>query len=165
MGSLLLMETLRQIETASPGWSERSLNGVFLISPDIAVDVFKTQAAKLRKLPEPFVIFTSANDPVLKLSARVNGVSERLGNLRNAEPLGDLPVTLIDVTKFEDTGGDPHFVPGTSPAFIALLNRGSDVTGAFRRDISGRGGIFQGTTFRVRKATQLILTPDASMER
>ena len=41
IGSQLIMETLRQIELASTGWSERNLSGVVLISPDIDVDVFR----------------------------------------------------------------------------------------------------------------------------
>lgn len=159
MGSFLVMETLRQIEIESPGWTKRNLNGVVLVAPDISVDVFQAQASRIKDLPQPFFVFTSKRDPALRLSARLNNVSARLGNLTDPEPLGDLPITLIDVSEFGRSSVDRHFVAGTSPALISMI-RGSDaVEDAFRSDISGRAGLLPGTVINVRNATQVILSP------
>lgn len=159
MGGLLVMETLRQMEIQKPGWSKRALAGLVLIAPDISLDVFKKQADRFKALPQPFAIFTSRKDPALRLSARVNGVDARLGNLSDPTELGDLPVTLIDVTEFSRRSTDKHFVPGTSPALISILRRSTDIEAAFRSDASGRAGLLPGTAITVRKATQLVLSP------
>ena len=159
MGALLAMETLRQMEIEKPGWSNKALGGVALISPDISLDVFKLQAARFKTLPQPFAIFVSQKDPILSLSARVNAVSERLGNVGSAENLADLPVTLIDVTQFSGRGLNQHFVPGTSPALISILKNSLDVGSAFESDVSGRSGFLPGVALNVREATQIVLSP------
>lgn len=160
LGGLLTMETLRQIELGSPGWSARHVQGVALISPDIAVDVFRSQAARFKKLPDPFAIFASKRDPALMLSARVNGVPDRLGNLVDATPVADLPVTLIDVTAFSKNSEDRHFVAGTSPALNRILSNTNDLEFAFRGDVTGRAGLLPGTAISLSKATQVILSPN-----
>ncbi|MGH1576120.1 alpha/beta hydrolase [Planktotalea sp.] len=159
MGALLTMETLRQIEIEKPGWTKNALGGVALIAPDISLDVFKQQAARFKALPQPFAIFVSQKDPVLKLSARVNAVSERLGNIDNAEELADLPVTVIDVTQFSGRGLDKHFVPGTSPTLISILKKGLDIETAFENDAAGRPGLLPGAALNVRKATRVVWSP------
>lgn len=159
MGSFLLMETLRQIEIETPGWTKRSLSGVVLVAPDISVDVFVSQARRMKELPQPFVVFTSKRDPALRLSARLNNVDARLGNLVDPEPLAELPVTLVDVSLFGKQASNKHFVAGSSPALISLMRRSDAIEAAFREDISGRAGLLPGTVINVRKATQLVLTP------
>jgi len=158
MGTLLIMETLRQIEIADPGWARRNLSGVILISPDIAVDLFKTQADRFAALPRPFAIFVSERDRALRLSARLTGVTNRLGSLNKAEEVANLPVTLVDISAF-DGGPLNHFTAGTSPALIQLLSRARDLDAAFQQDRAGQSGLLPGTVLTVRNATQLILSP------
>lgn len=165
MGSFLLMETLRQKELTNPGWSKRKLNGVVLIAPDISIDVFKSQAARFKSLPQPFAVFSSRKDPALRLSARLNNVESRLGNIDEPEKLGDLPVIVFDVTNFSESGRDKHFVPGTSPAMISLLRNSVSLESAFRSDPSARGQFASGTVVSIRKATRLILSPGLVVEQ
>jgi len=73
MGARLTMETLRQLELSRPGWSARALDGVLLISPDVNIDVFRSQAARFQTWPEPFVIFASRQDRFLRISAALRG--------------------------------------------------------------------------------------------
>lgn len=159
LGTMLMMETLRQIEIGSPGWSKRNLNGVVLISPDLDVELFKTQASRFKALPQPFAIFVSERDKALMLSARINGVQQRLGNLTSAEELGDYPITLVDVTEFTKEAATSHFTAGTSPTLIALLRQSADLDRAFQRDTAGKTGLMSGTVLTVRNATTLILSP------
>ena len=159
LGAMLVMETLRQIEIRTPGWSTSALGGVILISPDLDVELFKTQATRFETLPEPFAIFVSSRDRALQLSARINGASARLGNLTDASELGDYPVTLIDVSQFSDGDGARHFTIGTSPVLIALLRQSDSLNRAFQRDSAGRADLLAGTVLTVRNATQLILSP------
>lgn len=159
LGSMLLMETLRQIEIGHPGWTRQALGGVVLISPDLDIEVFRTQAERFQGLPQPFAIFTSNKDKALALSARINGAAARLGNLTDPEELAEFPVTLVDVSKFSQRGAN-HFTLGTSPALISLLNNSASLGAAFQSDRSARSGLLPGTVLTVRNATQMILSPD-----
>lgn len=158
MGTLLIMETLRQIELTTPGWSEQNLSGVVLISPDISVDLFRNQADRIAALPQPFAIFVSQRDRALQLSARLTGQRERLGAIADATPVADYPVTVLDVSAFAD-GPIGHFTVGTSASLISILNQGALVDQAFQSDRSARTGLVPGTVIRVQNATQLILSP------
>lgn len=159
LGGMLTMETLRQIDIADPGWSERHLGGVILISPDLDIALFRTQMAQLRGVPQPFAIFVSQKDRVLALSALINGVGNRLGNLADPADLADFPVTVVDVTDFNSTA-DGHFTAGTSPLLIGLLSRSAALGDAFAFDRAGRAGLLSGTVLTVRQATTVILSPD-----
>ena len=157
LGTMLLMETLRQIEIADPGWTKRALGGVVLVSPDLDIEVFRTQARRFRDLPQPFVIFVSERDKALALSARINGAASRLGNLSDAEALGDYPVTVVDVSEFSSSNS--HFTLGTSPALISLIANSERLDLAFQSDRAARSGLLPGTVLTVRNATQMILSP------
>ena len=159
LGTMLVMETLRQIEIATPGWSRRALGGAILISPDLDIDLFKMQANRFAALPEPFAIFVSSRDRALQLSVRLNGSRKRLGSLTDPQELADYPVTLIDVSEFAKRGGTRHFTVGTSPLLIALLSKSDALNDAFGRDQAGRAGLLAGTVITAKNATQLILSP------
>lgn len=124
MGAALVMETLRQADLRSPGWSARTLNGgVILISPDLDVDLFDTQIASLSQVPQPFGIMSSSKDSVLDISAWLRGTNkgERLGNLTTGDRLAHWPIELIDMTTYNNDAGSAHFVAATSPSFLTLI--------------------------------------------
>ncbi|SDI79893.1 Esterase/lipase superfamily enzyme [Lutimaribacter saemankumensis] len=158
LGTMLVMETLRQIEIREPRWAENALGGVILISPDLDVEVFEMQASRIAELPQPFAIFVNSRDRALALSSRINGASARLGNLTDPDALAELPVTLIDVTAFAE-GGLRHFTLGNSPLLLQILGQSTELDAAFQRDRSGRSGLLPGTVITVQNATQLILSP------
>ncbi len=157
IGSQLIMETLRQIELGSAGWSQRNLRGVVLISPDIDVDVFRQQASRIGKLPRPFFVFTSERDRVLGLSARITGERNRLGTVTDPAQLSDLEITLINITGFSEGSG--HFTVARSPALLQILSRVADLDETFDSDRSGRAGLLPGTVLTVRNVTEIIVSP------
>lgn len=163
LGTLLVMETLRQIEIADPDWTSRALGGVVLISPDLDVELFEMQAQRIAALPQPFAIFVNARDRALALSSRINGAQQRLGNLTDANPLADLPVTLVDVTAFGE-GGLHHFTMGNSPLLLQILGQSAQLDASFQRDRAGRSGLLPGTVLTVQNATQLILSPQLILQ-
>ncbi len=161
MGSQLAMETLRQIEISSPGWGERNLGGVVLFSPDIDLDVFRQQAARIGPLPQPFLVFTSNRDHILNLSATLSGEENRLGSVANAEDLADLEITLMNVSDFSEGVG--HFNVGDSPTLITILRRLARLGGTFGEG-QGRTDIVPGTILTVRNVTEIILSPLSALE-
>jgi esterase/lipase superfamily enzyme len=157
LGSLVVMETLRQMAIGGKRGLIDDIDGVVLMSPDIDIDVFHEQARRIGRLPQPFLIFTSKKDKALALSARLTGQRDRVGNLKNPAELADLEVTLIDTTAFSTGGG--HFNVGNSPALLSILGRIGDVDTAFASDRTGRPGLLGGVILSVQNATQIILSP------
>jgi len=159
MGAFLVMETLRQIDLKAPRWSAQTLSGVALISPDIDIDVFRSQARRIKPLPQPFFIFSSTEDRVLRVAARLTGQPARLGNLSNVSEIQELPVTVIDVTAFSDDSGTTHFVAGSSPALIAMIGQARNMDANFLHGESGMSVLLPGANSSVDYATQIILEP------
>lgn len=163
MGSLLTMEALRQMEIAQPGSVNRRIKGVILMSPDIDVSVFRSQAKRIGTLPDPFAIFVSRRDRALFFSAFLSGQPQRLGNLISPEQLADLKVTVIDVTHFSE--GIGHFTAGTSPVLIKLLTNAGQLDAAFRGEAAKNTGLLPGFIITVRSATELVLSPIKPLAR
>ena len=160
MGSFLSMEALRDMAKKDGGLPPQ-VRAVVLISPDIDVEVFRAQARDIGTLPQPFLIFGSDRDRVLRLSGLITGQRSRLGSLDDVTRLEDLQVTYLDVGAFSQGSG--HFVPGTSPALIRLLGRIGDVDQAFGNDAAGRTGLLPGVILTARNATRIILAPVAEI--
>lgn len=156
MGALLVMEGLRQM-ALSRDPALASIGGVFLISPDIDVELFRQQVQAIGTLPQPFVIMTSQRDRVLTLSARLTGETERLGNLRDARPIEGLGVTMLDVSAFGQGVG--HFTVGSSPALIGLLDQMHLINAALSEEPSGVLPLLPATILTLQNTTQVILQP------
>lgn len=161
MGAQLSMEALRQIEIASPGWGKRHLGGVILLSPDIDVDVFRSQVATISELPQPFVIFVSDQDHALALSSLILRDAGRLGEITDPADIADLDITLVDVSDF--ASGIGHFNIGTSPALIRMLQRLGDVESSFRGEGLNTATLPEGVVLTVQNVTAIILSPLSSI--
>ncbi|PVH28391.1 hypothetical protein DDE20_12500 [Pararhodobacter oceanensis] len=156
MGAHLLMEAMRQLAlTNDPAL--RAIGGVFLLSPDIDVSVFRQQVAAIGPLPDPFVIVTSQRDRVLTLSARLSGETARLGNLPDATPLNGLGVTLLDVSAFSQGAG--HFTVASSPALIGLLDQMQMLNSALADGTSASLPLLPATILTLQNTTQVVLQP------
>ncbi len=161
MGSALMMETLRTMAIRGEAQALARIGGVVLISPDIDVDVFRAQAKAIPKLPQPFVVFTSERDRVLRLSARITGQKERLGTLSDLKKVADLPITILDTAAFNS--GTGHFNVGDSPSLLRLLDGIISVDAALDSDRAARIGLLPGAVLTVQNATQIILAPVADI--
>jgi len=164
MGSAVTMEALRQLRIGGRQDVLDRFSGIILMSPDIDIDVFRSQALRIDPLPQPFVIFTSRRDRALLLSARMTGLRNRLGNLEDLEDVADLDITMIDLSEFSGGFGDRlnHFVPASSPAMVELLGQVASVNAALDGAREQRLGLLPGTILTVRNATQIVLQPGAT---
>lgn len=158
MGSELVMEALRQMRLDGNAAVLSRLSGVVLISPDLDVEVFRSEALRIGKLPQPFIIITSQKDRALALAARLTGQRHRLGNLADLSRVADLKVTVLEVGAFSQGLG--HFTAATSPTLIRILSRIEDVNRAYAADPTARAGLLPGVVLTLRNATQVILTPN-----
>lgn len=155
MGSHVLMESLRQMALArDPAMA--AIGGVILIAPDLDVELFHQQARSIPQLPQPFLIVVSQRDRVLNLSARLTGQPSRLGNITSAEPIADLPVTVIDVSAFGS--GDGHFTVGSSPVLVSLLGNMRAVNVALNSENAGALTPLPATILTLQNTTEVILS-------
>ncbi len=162
LGSLVLMEALRQAEIGGDTRLRRKIGGVMLVSPDLDVDLFRSQAHRIGPLPQPFLIFTSRKDRALSLSARLTGRNQsRLGNLASAKDLADLNVTVLDTTAY--TEGSGHFNIGDSPVLLSLMSQIGSINQALARESRGRTGLLPGVVLTFQNATEIILSPVAAI--
>lgn len=122
MGNLLIMETLRQIELGGDFNMNKKIGGLILVSPDIDGELFYTQAARLRQIPQPALILAARQDKALRLSALLTGRTNRLGSQTDRSAVRDLPITVIDATDFGGRGRN-HDIALTSPAAISILKK------------------------------------------
>lgn len=158
VGAFLTMEALRQIRISGGDAVLDDLSGVVLISPDIDIEVFQSQARALEPLPQPFVILTSRQDRALRLAAGITGRENRLGSLGTIEDVAEFDVTMIDLSAFDGGAGDwaNHSTFATSPSLIRLLG-GLPEFGTTHAE--NPIGLLPGTVLTIRNATQILLTP------
>ena len=124
LGSLLVMETLRQMAIEGKMSMGGKLSAVALISPDIDIDLFKSQVNRIGKLPEPFIVFVNNEDKALRLSTLLSQGESRLGLVSNLEEISESEITVINVTDInDDGGGSNHFTVATSPFLISMFTR------------------------------------------
>ncbi|WP_439525454.1 alpha/beta hydrolase [Roseovarius mucosus] len=164
MGAQLTMEVLRQMAIRKAEAMLSRISAVVLLSPDIAPSVFRAQAEAIGDLPDPFVIFTSQNDPALRLSARLTGVPRRLGNITGVEEVAGLNVTVINLSSAQDAASN-HLAALTSPSVISFLKQTEAVRRNLETDPSGRAGLLPGTMLLAQEATAIMLAPVALVER
>lgn len=160
MGALLSMEALRQMAISDGQKGLNKIGGVVLISPDIDLDLFRQQAKRIGKLPQPFFIFTSSRDRALKLSAGLTGQTTRLGNNTDVKELAELNVTLVDLSAFSDGQAD-HSVAFASPAFLRLINSIPNLSAAISASPTVQPGLLPGTVLVVQNATRLVIPNSA----
>ncbi|SIQ13918.1 Esterase/lipase superfamily enzyme [Paracoccus thiocyanatus] len=157
MGAALLMESLRQMAIAGKRDTLDRIGAVVLLSPDIDVGLFRMQVRAIGRLPQPFVIFTSGRDRALNLSALISAEPVRLGNLTDAGPVADLPVTLVDVGAFST--GDGHFNVATSPALLRILSQAQALNSGFSADVGGGVGPLTRAALHAEQAARIVISP------
>lgn len=135
MGSMLIMETLRELAIGGNAELRSRIGGVILVSPDIDIDVFRSQARRIGTLPKPFIIFSSKRDRVLEFAANEIYGNDRVGALQLDGALSDLDVNLIDVTEYSK-GVLNHSTAITSPAYLKIIGNMRSFAGSFDGGVS-----------------------------
>lgn len=123
MGSYLIMETLRQIDFKDSLNIAREIDALVLMAPDIDGELFRSQADSIPDLPQPFILMVAEQDQALEISSLLTGRRPRLGAQTDRSVVGDLPISLIDVSDLSTGGEFDHKIATTSPAAIAIIRR------------------------------------------
>ena len=102
MGTFLAMEALRQNAIAGQADLNGKLGDVMLAAPDIDLDVFRSQLARIGKSAR-ISVFAAADDRALSLSSTLAGDRQRVGALNLDDPkqvdeIARLGVRVYDLT-------------------------------------------------------------------
>ncbi|SFK01485.1 alpha/beta hydrolase [Methylocapsa palsarum] len=127
MGSWLVMETLRQMSIRD-GRVASKVQNVILASPDLDVDVFATQWRKIGQPRPRLTVFVSRNDKALRVSRRLAGNIDRLGQIDPmAEPyhsaLEKSGVDVIDLTDLTVANSLNHSKFAENPGVVQLIGQ------------------------------------------
>ncbi|MGX5736370.1 alpha/beta hydrolase [Bosea thiooxidans] len=130
MGNWLTMETLRQLAIAKDGKTLGRLGTIVLAAPDVDMDVFRTQLARLGPLASRMTVYASRDDYALQLSRRLFGGKMRAGENVDLAQFRALGLTAHDLSEVEGGIGRNHgkaFGDGATIVQIGqALNGGSE---------------------------------------
>ena len=125
MGAWLVMETLRQMAIRD-GRVTAKVQNVILASPDVDVDVFATQWRGVGQPRPRLTVFVSRSDAALKVSRRLAGNIDRLGQIDPmSEPFHSAQkksgIDVIDLTDLRGSNALNHSKFADNPQVVQLI--------------------------------------------
>ncbi len=117
MGNWITLEAMRGMSIREAGSPDRGdfakMKNVLLVAPDVDVDVFRSQIARMGTYRPHIALFVSRDDKALDLSKLIWGGVSRLGEVDpNDEPYRTEfergKIEVFDLTKLKVAGGDAH---------------------------------------------------------
>lgn len=131
MGSLLLMEGLVDAQQAGYLGRRAQIDHIMLASPDIDIDLFRTQISLLPPaILAKMYLFVSKDDSALRISRRIAGGVPRVGAADTAE-LEQFGLTVIDLSEIADSSSGSHSKFAASPGVVQLIGAGLNSAGRF----------------------------------
>lgn len=123
MGGFLTMEAI--VDAAQKRQFNRTgrLQNVVLASPDIDMDLFRSQMREIDTTFDRFFILLSKDDSALRVSRRIAGGIPRVG-AADAEELSALGVTAIDLSQVQNSRTGSHSKFAGSPEIVQEIGRG-----------------------------------------
>ncbi|WP_245155563.1 alpha/beta hydrolase [Paracoccus ravus] len=132
MGTLLTMEGLVDSQQRGTLGRRHMINTIILASPDIDIDLFRTQIAMLPpEIRSKIYLLVSRDDRALLASRRIAGGVPRVGAAHAAEFEG-LGVTVIDLSRISDSSSGSHSKFAGSPEVVRLIGAGLNQPGGLR---------------------------------
>jgi esterase/lipase superfamily enzyme len=131
MGSLLTMEGLVDAQQVGRLDKRIPIDTIVLASPDIDMDLFRTQIAVLPpNILDKMYVLTSDDDAALRVSRIIAGGVPRVGSA-DAEELEMLGLTVIDLSAIDDQTSSSHNKFASSPVVVQLVGAGLNNVGRF----------------------------------
>ncbi len=131
MGAFLTMEGLVDAQQEGRLGTRKTIDHIMLASPDIDIDLFRTQLAQLPKpVIEKMYLLVSADDAALRFSRRIAGGVPRVGAADTVE-LEELGVTVIDLSEIDNSSSGSHSKFAGSPEVVQLIGAGLNSAGRF----------------------------------
>lgn len=122
MGSFLTMEAIVDVAQKNQFNRTGRLQNVVLASPDIDIDLFRSQMGQINTNFDRFFVLLSQDDSALRAARRIAGGVPRVG-AADAEELSNLGVNAIDLSKVKDSRTGSHSKFAGSPEVVQLIGR------------------------------------------
>lgn len=131
MGTFLTMEGLVDAQLSGRLGKRGRIDTIMLASPDIDIDLFRTQIGLLPpQIRERMFLLVSKDDSALRLSRRIAGGVPRVG-ASDASELEGFGVTVIDLSAVDDSSSGSHSKFAGSPEVVQLIGAGLNTHGNF----------------------------------
>jgi len=121
MGNWVTMETLRQLAIANDRKTMSRLGTIVLAAPDVDMDVFRTQIARLGPLTSHMSLYASKDDYALEASRRLFGGKIRAGENTDLAQFGALGISAHDLSGVTGGFGHNHTKALSDAATIASI--------------------------------------------
>lgn len=161
MGNFLTVEALRQLAISGHRDLDGRLGDVILASPDIDVDVFKTQMRRYGKPDRPFVLLLSRDDRALSVSQIIAGDRPRLGGYDKTEEIAELGLVVVDLTEVSAGDAMNHAKFADNPVMVKLLGEAlkrGDLDRSRRTPDEEVGNLAQGLGNTLGETAKLAIT-------
>ncbi len=150
MGTFLAMEGF--VEAAQTGRLDPRgrIATVILASPDIDIDLFRSQLAQLPdRFRRKMFLLVSQDDGALRVSRLIAGGVPRVG-AADADEIEQLGVTVIDLSEIDDSSAGSHAKFAGSPEVVRLIGAGLKTAGRFGDvDTPGLGALLAEVPIRL----------------
>ena len=123
MGSFLTMEAIKDASLTGRFNRYGRLNSITLASPDIDMDLFRSQLSQINLTLDRFYVLLSEDDSALRFSRRLAGGVPRVG-AADIDELSDLGVTAIDLSEVDNSKSGSHSKFAGSPEVVQLIGNG-----------------------------------------
>lgn len=131
MGAFLAMEGLVDQQQAGILGTRKRIAHIMLASPDIDIDLFRTQLSLLdERIRQRMFLLVSRDDYALRISRVIAGGVPRVGAADTAE-LAGFGVTVIDLSEIADSSSGSHSKFAGSPEVVRLIGNGINNAGRF----------------------------------
>ncbi len=117
MGNWVTVEALRQLRLEGNTAVEDRLGLVALASPDIDIDVFKSEMRRYGKPKKPFIVLLSRDDHALGLSQTIAGDKPRVGDYGDNADLASYGVIVVDLSDIKGQDSANHWKFAEAAAF------------------------------------------------
>lgn len=161
MGNWVTVEALRQLAMTGDRDLGGKMGDVVLASPDIDVDVFKTQMRRYGVPKKPFVVLSSKNDRALGISGLIAGQRPRVGDYSDAADIAKYGVVVADISSLSSGDRLNHAKFADNPLLVKLLGEKLQADDQLRNesDLTSRiGTLTQGIGQTLTSAAEIIIT-------
>ncbi len=150
MGTFLTMEGLVDQQLSGRLGKGGRIGTIMLASPDIDLDLFRTQVGLLPEaVRNKMYLLVSKDDAALRISRRIAGGVPRVGAADAAE-LEGLGVTVIDLSQINDSASGSHSKFAGSPEVVRLIGTGLNSVGGFdKSETPALGQILSAVPIRI----------------
>lgn len=150
MGSLLTMEGMKDAALKGQLNATQRISSITLASPDIDMDLFRSQLRQIDIKLDKFFVLLSEDDSALKISRRIAGGVPRVG-AADIDELAELGVIAIDLSEIDDSRSGSHNKFAGSPEVVQLIGNGLNDNRTFNRQERSRhlGDLLRGIPITV----------------